>query len=387
MDAPLSAQTCDRIDPVTPQQWEKLFPAHPDPLALIRLVAASQMPNFEFASIVVRAGDRPVLLLPLFRTRLKVENLLESPARRIAAVLARLLPFLLHPRLLGVGFVEGEWGQIGIDRGLSPPQLAVAWKTALDELDRAMKRDAASMLLFLNLTPAAHDSLPDSLRSRTARIDTYPCARVPLPFATVDDYLATLGHATRKDLRRKLRHADAHGLRTQHTTDPAAFIDAIHDLYLRTVERAEMSLGIQSRAYFARVCQDVPGAHYVLYFRGNDLVAFNLLVRTPDALIDKYFCMEEAPGRQLALYFVSWMHNIAQCIDDGIAVYHAGPGAEATKARLGARFLPSVTLFRHRNPIVHGALRRLRHLLAYRPQVDLTQPDRINQTAQAKGAP
>jgi uncharacterized protein len=96
-----------------------------------------------------------------------------------------------------------------------------------------------------------------------------------------------------------------------------------------------------------------------------------LLVQRGDALVDKYFAMDESLGREHNLYFVSWMENIRYCIEKKIAVYHAGPGAEATKARLGSEFLASITMFHHRNPIAHALLSRLRGLLAYEPAVKL----------------
>jgi uncharacterized protein len=208
------------------------------------------------------------------------------------------------------------------------------------------------------------------LAGRLARIDTIPCARLSINFGTVDEYLQRLSKATRKDLRRKLRSAEE--VKIVHAGEAGPWLDRMHELYLATVERAELSLGVQRKEYFRRVAAEVPGAHYVLYLKDDQLLAFNLLVEREGTLVDKYFCMEAEAGRELNLYFVSWMENVRYCCEKKLAVYHAGPGSEATKARFGAEFVPSITMFRHRNALAHGVLKRLRRLIAYAPEVEVS---------------
>ena len=69
-------------------------------------------------------------------------------------------------------------------------------------------------------------------------------------------------------------------------------------------------------------------------------------------MVDKYFCMDYEVGRKYSLYFLSWLENVRYCVEQAIPLYHAGQGAESTKARLGATFIPSVILFKHRQPVI-----------------------------------
>jgi hypothetical protein len=69
-------------------------------------------------------------------------------------------------------------------------------------------------------------------------------------------------------------------------------------------------------------------------------------------MVDKYFCMDYELGRKYNLYFLSWLENVRYCVEQKIPLYHAGPGAEKTKARLGATSIPSVILFKHRRPAI-----------------------------------
>jgi hypothetical protein len=131
----------------------------------------------------------------------------------------------------------------------------------------------------------------------------------------------------------------------------APFLDRIYELYLDTVERSPLAFGMHNRLFFEKICERVPGAEYALYFVQEELAAFNLLIVRPEAMVDKYFCMDYELGRKYNLYVLSWLENVRSCVEQKIPLYHAGQGAEETKAHLGATLVPSVILFKHRRPL------------------------------------
>lgn len=366
----LTVDIVPKLTSVSADEWTSLFVDHPDSHELVGLIESSGMDGFSFHSVVVRESNRPVLLAPLFETVFELSGMVNGAVKAIVGVASRAVPSLLRPRLLGIGFVEGEWGEVGMVRGLPDEILAQAWHLAGEAIERLRRSLRANLTLCLNFTPDAAAALPSEMFGRFAGIQTYPCGRLELPFRDIDEYLAGLSKNTRKDLRRKARTAESVVIR--RATDPAPWLDRIMELYTATVDRADMVLGRHRPSFFEQVCRRVPGAEYVLYLVDGRLSAFNLLVSNERLCVDKYFCMEQRIGRKCGLYFVSWMENVRYCIERGIPHYHAGPGAEATKARLGAKFIPSVTLFRHANPLAQAMLRRLRGLIEYRPEVDLS---------------
>ena len=113
-----------------------------------------------------------------------------------------------------------------------------------------------------------------------------------------------------------------------------------------------MAFGAHNRLLFEKICEKVPGAEYTLYFVQEELAAFNLLVVKQQGMVDKYFCMDYELGRKYNLYVLSWLENIRTCVERKIPLYHAGQGAEKTKAHLGATFIPSFILFKHRRPVI-----------------------------------
>jgi hypothetical protein len=75
-------------------------------------------------------------------------------------------------------------------------------------------------------------------------------------------------------------------------------------------------------------------------------------------MADKYFCMDYELGRKYNLYVLSWLENVRRCVEQKIPLYYAGQGAEKTKAHLGATFIPSMILFKHRQPVIQRFLVR-----------------------------
>jgi hypothetical protein len=144
----------------------------------------------------------------------------------------------------------------------------------------------------------------------------------------------------------------SHEVRVIRSRNISPFLDRIFKLYLETVARGPMAFGAHNRLFFEKFCERVPDAEYTLYFVQEELAAFNLLVVKQEAMVDKYFCMDYELGRKYNLYVLSWLENVRTCVERKIPLYHAGQGAEKTKAHLGATFIPSFILFKHRQPVI-----------------------------------
>jgi hypothetical protein len=338
---------------VNEAQWAELFGKHPDRYDLINLTVGCGMEGIEFSTIQVRCDDDLVMVAPVFRARFDIASMVEGPAARYVRGAARVFPSLFKPWLMGIGLVECEWGSVGIKRSDDAAMIARAWELVLAEFTRLARHSRTRLLTLLDMDSASLGFAPASVRRQFVSVDTEPCAQVMLGYPTVDAYLATLSSSTRQRLRRRVRKSKA--IRIEQRTDAGEQLDRMYELYLSTVERSPMKLGIQRREYFEEFCGRVNGGYYVLYFLGDRLLAFNALVEQTDMIVDKYFCMEVPAGRDHNLYFVSWMENIRYAVERGKSVYHAGPGAEDTKKHLGCRFICNETLFRHTNPLIHKA--------------------------------
>ena len=341
--------TCvPRLDGVSGADLGRLFPEPSSTAALLSLLQESRIEGFNLRSIVVSKNGAPILLLPLFESRFDLSAFAKGWIKRSLKAAGRLVPSIFRPRILGVGLLVEEWSEIGIDPHIDAGILEAAWNMALGALQTLATELKSDIVAFYNFNH--HGKLPGQVFKSFNQVQCLPCARLPITFGSLEEYLSHLSRAARKDLRRKMRVSTE--VRVSRSRDIAPFLDRIHRLYVETVERCPMAFGVHNRLFFEKICERVPGAEYTLYFVQEELAAFNLLVVKQEAMVDKYFCMNYEVGRKYNLYFLSWLENVRYCVEQKIPLYHAGPGAEKTKAHLGATSIPSLILFKHRRPAV-----------------------------------
>ena len=348
----LTCKCVPRLDGVSAAELGRLFPEPSNTAPLLSLLQESGIDGFNLRSIVVLKDDAPILLLPLFETRFDLSTFVEGWIKKSLKVAGRLIPSLFQPRILGVGLLVGEWSEIGIDPQIDAGTLESAFKMAFDALQRLAAELKSDIVALYNFSH--YGGLPAEVLNTFHRAKCQSCARIPIDFKNLEEFLARLSRAARKDLRRKMRVAPE--VRVIRSRNISPFLDRIYNLYLETVERSPMAFGAHNRLFFEKICERVPGAEYTLYFVREELAAFNLLVVNQEAMVDKNFCMDYELGRKYNLYVLSWLENIRTCVERGIPLYHAGQGVEKTKAHLGAALIPMYLLFKHRQPVINRFL-------------------------------
>ncbi|MGA7826406.1 MAG: GNAT family N-acetyltransferase [Geobacteraceae bacterium] len=340
----LTCMCLPRLDGVSAAELGRLFPEPSITAPLMSLLQESGVDGFELLSIVVLKNDAPILFLPLFETRLDLSSFVKGWIKAALNAAGRLFPSVLHPRILAVGMVEGEWSEIGIDPFIDEETLDRAIEMAVCALQTLAAERNSDILAFYNFNQ--YSRLPEGIFKKFNRVKFRSCARLRIDFSSLEEYLNRLSKAARKDLRRKMRVAP--DVRVVRSCTVSPFLDRIYALYLETVARGPMAIGIHNRLFFEKICQRIPGAEYMLYFVQEELVAFNLLVVKQEAMVDQFFCMDYEIGRKYNLYVLSWLENVRTCVERKIPFFYAGQGAEKTKAHLGATFIPSFILFKHR---------------------------------------
>ena len=343
----LTCRCVPRLDGTSAVELGRLFPEPSITATLLPLLQESGIDGFNLRSIVVSKGDVPILLLPLFECLYDLSTFAKGWTKKSLKAAGRLIPSIFHPRVLGVGLLEGGWSEIGIDPHIDAGTLEAAWEKALDALQILATECKSDVVAFYNFNH--HGKLPGEVLEKFNRVPWMPCAGLPITFNSIEEYLSCLSRAARKDLRRKMRVSCEVRVVRSRTISP--FLERIYKLYLETVERGPTAFGVHNRLFFEKICERVEGAEYMLYFVQDELVAFNLLIVKQEAMVDKYFCMDYERGRKYNLYVLSWLENIRTCVEQKIPVYQAGQGAEKAKAHMGATFIPNLILFKHRRPV------------------------------------
>ena len=349
------------IDAFTPDAWNRLFPHELEDHAYLRAIERADIAGFRYLYFAVRDGDRLLAAVPAFVTDYRLDTTVQGGLRRVTETLAKLFPRLLRIPMLSLGSPVTERCRTGFAPDSTPEQHAAWLDAILLHMETVAAKEKFGMLAVKDAPldePVWQQVCPGhDLRA----LPGLPGATLDVPWHDVDGYFESLGASTRKDLRRKWRAGAA--LKIEWRTDLAGIAEDVQRLYRETLANAELSFEELTPGYFENVLRGMPGGAFcVTYSEGGRLVAFNLVLRDSERLLDKFLGMDYAAMDRYNLYHVSWLENIRFCIEHGIGVYESGQGLQGEKRRLGSALHANALWYRHRNRFIDGVFARFEKL-------------------------
>ena len=237
----LTCKCVPRLDGASAAELGRLFPEPSSTAPLLSLLQESGIDGLNLRSIVVLKDNTPILLMPLFEIRFDLSTFVEGWIKKSLKVAGRLIPSIFQPRILGVGLAVGEWSEIGIDPQIDADALESAFKMAFDALQRIAAELKSDIVALYNFSH--YGRLPGEILNKFNRVKCQSCARMTIDFSSLEEFLARLSRAARKDLRRKMRVGLE--VRVIRSRNISPFLDRIYNLYLETVERSPMAFGAQ----------------------------------------------------------------------------------------------------------------------------------------------
>lgn len=315
---------------------------------------SSHLEGFVYFYLLVYQQTELVLFAPLFIFDFDLTAGLEAVSRSVVKSLRLLWPRLLIIKTLFCGSPCGEYGFIGLKRQ------SISSDVLLDELLKGMKdigRQQKTPLMcfkdFLQKDAKLFVRLKDC---GFFQAHSFPSVMVDLPFGSMEAYLASLGRATRKDLKRKIKRASSAGSFTVKVMSSAeTIINEIYPLYLNTYHAGMVKFEKLTKDFFLQASRLMPSKIF-LYYCNEKLAAFNFCFIYKDILIDKFIGLDYSLTRQFPLYFLSWFYNIEWCLNNGIKHYQVGQTDYEPKMRLGGHKVPLYVYLKHRNPLTHRLL-------------------------------
>lgn len=363
VDTGLRALVLSGIDRLPQAEWDACFPGEAEGWAYLKACGG------EIAAVM--DADGLLMAAPLFEMEYRLDTpFQEGRAAAVAGFLSRLLPGLMVWRLLGVGSALTERCPVALRPGLSPDQRLWAVTAFLELLEREAARRKARLLAFKDMAePEAGWLSPLLAAAGYTHINSLPVAALDLEgVASETAYLERLSSGTRKDIRRKLKAAGGQ-VRIEHRMAAGELLPRIEALYESTRTHSSLSYGDFEElpaGYFQKIPEALGDrARFVLYWVGDRLAAFNLLLLADDRVIDKFLGMEYPLARDHNIYAVSWMENVRFTLKTGRRLFQSGQTAYASKLRFGSGLLPSSILVRCRIGLLNRLLRRLAPWLAF----------------------
>lgn len=346
----------DSIEAFGRDEWNRLFPDELEDWSYYRAVERSGLADFAWVYFGVLEDGRLRAAVPAFVTDYELDTTVTGALRHVTDALSRAFPRLLRQRMLALGSPVAETCHLGFEPGTSAADQAQMLDAILERAEFYAREHSVQMF-------AAKDSSAsqDALWAHSAKLQDMrrqpglPTAFLDVRFANLDEYLASLSRATRKDMRRKLK-AGAE-LRVEWRTNVDDIAPEIMRLYTSTYANAQFSFEELTAEYFRAVLAELgERASCVAYWLGEKLVAFNLVLHDGKRLLDKFLGMDYAFAHEHNLYFCTWFENVRYCIQHRIPLYQSGQGLHVVKRRLGSRLETNWLWYRHRNRVLDAIL-------------------------------
>lgn len=319
------------------------------------------------AAVAVRDRDGIAAAAPLFNLCYRIDTPFQGMLGAWVGWLAERLPRLFGWELLGVGSPLADHCHLALREDLPETAHTGILGSLIDAVEAEAQRRQVALIAFKDLAPQQERALGPLLAERGyARITSLPLAVVEVG-ASEDAYLARLSSATRKDIRRKLKQRGA--IRVERRTTVSGLETEIAALYRSTSENSRLRYGEFEdlpTGYFEQVSRALgEDAVFHLYWVGDQLAAFNLLLVGADRVVDKFLGMAYPVAKEHNLYVVSWMENLRFCRDIGRGLLQTGQTAYAPKLRLGSYLEPSAIYAKHTNGLLNRGLRAIAPWLAF----------------------
>lgn len=343
------------IEAIDRDAWNDCFPDELEDWDYYRAVERAGIADFQWRYLVLYEQQALIAAAVAFTTVYSLDTTVQGLGRRISERLRRWCPRLLEIPVYALGSPVAERCHAGTARHIEPARRPVL----LEQLLILARNDADKAGIGLLGVKDASDRDPQWLQTchdaGMHSMPGLPGTELPITFPSLDAYLGTLGKSTRKDLRRTLR---AQGPRIEWRREVEDLLPVMMQLYEATLHRSDLTFERLPPAYFCQVLEQLDErAACVLYWLGEELVAFNLVLLDGQRLVDKFFAHDLGRTREHNLYTRSWLANVDYCIEHGLTIYACGQAGYAGKLRLGCSFTGNTVFFRHRNRWLNGLLR------------------------------
>lgn len=364
------------IDELDRASWERCYAGCIEGYDYHRAIERAGIDGFSFGWFAVEQGRSVVAAVPVFFTEYDLATTAQGTVAAVLRALRRWVPGGLRLRLSCLGSPETETCDFGFDQDLSAEQCNSLLEVMLNAWSEHAAKRGISLLGLKDISQVDYDRYGGVLRRhRYTPVASLPMAYLAIDFASTEEYLSRLSHATRKDMRRKLRRRSE--VRVEFADRLDDVLVELMEMYSETRARSDWQFETLSGDYFKNLKAGLGDAALVaLYYSGRQLIGANLLLVDGHTLLDKFFVMRSDPGRDLNLYFISWFTNIDVCLRRGLRLYLSGQAAYEAKLRLGCKLQRNWLFFRHSNTVVNWLLRLAAPLLAVEPPLERPALDR-----------
>ena len=353
------------IDMIGKSEWDAIFGDVAEGYNFYKTLENSNLEQFRFFYVTLHRNKETLLIAPLFTAELNFDIVMDGLLADMVRGIRKFIPRFFIKNTLFCGSPFGENGVIGIKENLAGNEKEILISRLTETMERLCKKKNIDFMVFKDFLDRDTGTLDPLKKMRFFKLESLPSIIIDLDFGSMDNYFKLLGHSTRKDLKRKLKKAQAAGnIRIDAADNVAGALDRIYELYLNTYNAGEVKFEKLTKDFFVQISRNFgPHAKFFLYYVDGRLAAFNLCFIRNGLFIDKFIGFDYALSCEHNLYFISWYHNIEWCVNNSMIRYQAGQTDYEPKINLGGERMPLYAYARHGNVFANFLLAALVKLL------------------------
>jgi len=218
------------------------------------------------------------------------------------------------------------------------------------------------VIVLKDFTASDRGALQKLVDEGYARVPSMPMTKLELRYGSFEEYVTTLGAATRKNLRRKFRGAESdEPIVLEVMTNISPLVDEIYPLYLQVHERSRQKFERLTKEYFCAIGQRLPDrARYFVWRRNEKIVAFSLCLVHAGTIYDECLGLDYAVAYDLHLYYYTFRDVMRWALEQGLQTYCSTPLGYDPKLHLDFELVPldlyAMHTSRWLNPLFQRAL-------------------------------
>jgi predicted N-acyltransferase len=338
--------------------WENIFRDECKDHRFYEIMAQTLASDFQYQYLVLEdSGGKVRAIQPLFFLRQNVCEGVSGAMRRFVDKVQQRFPRFLTMRVLMVGCAAGE-SHLGV---CLPEDKEWAAARLHESLRTYARNNRASLVVLKDFSAKYRETFRDFSSNGYARIPSMPMTRLRLNYPDFEEYLKSLGKATRKNLRRKFRKAEsAAPIQLEVVSDVTPCIDEIYPLYLQVHERSPLKFERLTKEYLCSLGQRMPErARFFIWRQDAKVIAFSVCMVHAGTIYDDYLGLDYRVAYDLHLYFYTLRDIIKWALEQGLENYCSSPLNYDPKLHLGCHLVPLDLYVTHTRPLLNPIFRRL----------------------------
>lgn len=345
----------NRADEIDENLWQECFPPPVEGSWWYKTLDGSNLQDqFEFAYAVISIDNFAVGIAPVFSMKVPIDLVMPKGISLVMKMLSRLKPSLAYQHTVFIGSPCAEEGTVGLVKGIQLSQVA-------HELFAAVEKKAASLKAPMIVWKDMNDNDAETLDHLSEdfgmfRMVSFPGTLVHLSSDRIEDYYKSLKGSRRHNLKKKLKRSQQLiSLETEVIQHPnEKILEEILGLFYQTYSRAKTKFEKLTPQFFQLIASwDTSWFVLLRSSETKQLVAFMLLFKFDDRVINKFLGIDYNLSDSFHLYFRLWESALSWVLRSGAREFQSGQTGYRAKLDIGHELVPLTNYCKHNNPLIN----------------------------------